>query len=281
MNRRVIYNRCSCDYSGKPFAPDRALFTFKPDGSLGMKNDVNDFYLPADLTGKQSLLNYSGAYPYIMNREQGVQVARLFSNTLAERPFPEHYEPRESAVHNALSKQQYNPAIVANWPSAKEDPAKYGFADIGDSRFPYIATTYRVSEHWQGGQMTRNLSLLGGGMPGVVGEISKELAGELKIKKGDLVEVESVRGKVQGIAVVTVRLKPITVTDGNGGGTKAVHVVGMPWHFGYIGLFPGGPERGKLAGQSFAANQLTPHVGDANTTIPEYKAFLVNLKKVK
>jgi formate dehydrogenase major subunit len=281
MNRRIIYNRCSCDYSGKPFAPDRALFTFKPDGSLAMKNDVNDFYLPADLTGKQSLLNYSGANPYIMNKEQGALVSRLFSNTLAEGPFPEHYEPRESPVHNVLSGQQYNPAIVAAWPSAKDDPEKYGFADVGDSRYPYVGTTYRVTEHWQAGQMTRNLSWLGEAMPEMFVEISKELADELKIKKGDTVEVESLRGKVRGIAVVTVRLKPLTVGDGNGGGDKTIHVVGLPWHFGYIGMYPGGSERGGLVGSSFAANQLTPHVGDPNITIPEYKAFLVNVKKVK
>ncbi len=281
VNRHIIYNRGSCDYTGNPMAPDKALFTFKPDGSLNMKNDVNDFYLPADLTGKQTLVNYSGAHPFIMNKEVDVQASRLFSNTLAEGPFPEHYEPRESPVANVLSSQQNNPAIVANWPSAKEDPAKYGFAEVGDPNFPYIATTYRVTEHWQAGQMTRNLSWLGEAMPEMFVEISLELADELKIKKGDVVEVQSVRGNVQGVAVVTARLKPLTIGSGNGNGTKTAHIVGMPWHFGYIGLFPGGPDRGGLVGRSYAANQLTPHVGDANTTIPEYKAFLVNLKKVK
>jgi formate dehydrogenase major subunit len=279
VNRRIIYNRCANDYSGKPFAPDKALFTFKPDGTLGMKNDVNDFYLPKDLEGKVSLVNYSGAHPYIMNREVGTLVARLFSNSLVEGPFPEHYEPRESPVHNVLSAVQNNPAAVLEWPSAKEEPEKYGFAEVGDKRYPYIGTTYRVTEHWQAGQMTRNNSWLGEAMPENFVEISVELADELGIKSGDLVEVESLRGKMQGVAVVTVRLKPLEI--GDNGSTRKVHIVGMVWHYGYIGLFTGGPERDGMSKRNYAANQLSPHVGDANTTIPESKAFLVNLRKVK
>jgi formate dehydrogenase major subunit len=106
-----------------------------------------------------------------------------------------------------------------------------------------------------------------------------ELAEELGIKSGDLVEVESKRGKVQGVAVVTVRLKPLVI--GDNGSTKKVHIVGMTWHYGFIGLFTGGPERDGFSKKNYAANQLTGHVGDANTTIPESKAFLVNLRKVK
>jgi formate dehydrogenase major subunit len=282
VNRRIIYNRGSCDYSGKPFAPDKALFTFKPDGSLNMKNDVNDFYLPASLTGVQTLLQYSGANPFIMNKDPGALVARLFAtptNLMVDGPFPEHYETRESVVHNMVNPVQNNPAAVLDWPSAKEEPEKYGFADIGDPRFPYLGTTYRVTEHWQAGQMTRNNSWLGEAMPESFVEISTELAGELGIKSGDLVEVESLRGKIQGIAVVTVRLKPLLI--GDNGSTKTVHVVGMTWHYGYIGLFTGGPERNGMSKKNYAANQLTGHVGDANTTIPESKAFLVNLRKVK
>lgn len=278
VNRRIIYNRASCDYSGRPFAPDKALFMFDESGQkLVMKNDVNDFYA---IYKKGTLAADSGAGPFIMNREAGAQVGRIFSNSMAEGPFPEHYEPRESPVKNILSAVQNNPAAVLEWPSAEEDPQKYGFAETGSEEYPYIGTTYRVTEHWQAGQMTRNNSWLGEAMPEMFVEISKELAEELGIKKGDLVEVESKRGKVRGVAVVTVRLRPLEISDGNGG-SKKVHVVGMPWHFGYIGLFPGGPERDTLSKSNYAANQLTPHVGDANTTIPEYKAFLVNLRKVK
>jgi len=277
VNRRIIYNRGSMDYSGKPFAPDKALFLFDESGqNLVMKNDVNDFYA---INKKGSLAADSGAGPYIMNREPGAQVGRIFSNSLVEGPFPEHYEPREGPVKNALTGTQWNPAAVLDWPSAKEDPAKWGFADTGSTEYPYICTTYRVTEHWQAGQMTRNNSWLGEAMPENFVELSKELADELGISNGDVVELQSVRGSAKGVAIVTVRLKPMEISDGNGG-KKKVHIVGMPWHYGYIALFPGGPERNTLSKDNFAANQLSPHVGDANTTIPEYKAFLVNLRKV-
>jgi anaerobic selenocysteine-containing dehydrogenase len=277
VNRRIIYNRGSIDYSGKPFAPDKALFLFDAAGqNLVMKNDVNDFYA---INKKGSLAADSGAGPYIMNREVGAQVGRIFSSSLAEGPFPEHYEPREGPVANALTGTQWNPAAVLDWPSAKEDPGKWGFAETGSTEYPYICTTYRVTEHWQAGQMTRNSSWLGEAMPENFVEISKELAGELGISNGDVVELQSVRGSAKGVAIVTVRLKPMEISDGNGG-KKKVHIVGMPWHYGFIALFPGGPERNTISPDNYAANQLSPHVGDANTTIPEYKAFLVNLRKV-
>ena len=277
VNRRIIYNRGSMDYSGKPFAPDKALFLFDAEGqNLVMKNDVNDFYA---INKKGSLAADSGAGPYIMNKEVGAQVGRIFSNSLVEGPFPEHYEPREGPVENALTGTQWNPAAVLDWPSALEDPTKYGFAETGSTEYPYVCTTYRVTEHWQAGQMTRNSSWLGEAMPENFVEISKELAGELGIDNGDVVELQSVRGSARGVAIVTVRLKPLEISDGNSG-KKKVHIVGMPWHYGFIGLFPGGPERNTISSNNYAANQLSPHVGDANTTIPEYKAFLVNLRKV-
>jgi formate dehydrogenase major subunit len=110
--------------------------------------------------------------------------------------------------------------------------------------------------------MTRNLPWLVEMQPEPFVEMSKELAAEKGIRNGDKVVVESARGSVTMVAVVTSRIKPFTI-DG-----KKVHSVGTIWHFGWVGL---------AAGDS--ANLLTPHVGDANTTIPEYKAFLVNVRK--
>jgi formate dehydrogenase major subunit len=62
---------------------------------------------------------------------------------------------------------------------------------------------------------------------------------------------------------VTSRLKPFIVAG------QTVHLVGLPWHFGWI--------HSKEAGVS--ANRLTPTVGDPNTMIPESKAFMVNVTK--
>jgi len=93
-------------------------------------------------------------------------------------------------------------------------------------------------------------------------EISEELAAEKGIRNGDRVIVESARGQVAGVAVVTKRLVPLRVDS------RVIHHVGLPWHWGYMGLVTGD-----------SANLLTPYIGDANTTIPEYKAFLVNIRR--
>ena len=111
--------------------------------------------------------------------------------------------------------------------------------------------------------MTRNLPWLAEAQPGMFVEISKELAAEKNIANGDTVEISSARGVIKATALVTTRWKPYSI-DG-----KKVHHIGMPWHYSWVGLATGD-----------SANDLTPHVGDGNSTIPEYKAFLVNLKRV-
>ncbi|MBC7223934.1 MAG: formate dehydrogenase, partial [Anaerolineae bacterium] len=184
---------------------------------------------------------------------------QLFS-PLSEGPFPEHYEPLESPVRNLLSSVQFNPAAKV-W---NVDADKAIGDLVGDrERFPYVATTYRIVEHWQAGAMSRWLPWLAELQPEMFVEISTELAKEKGIKNGERVVVRSARGEIQCVAVVTNRIKPMTV------GGQTIHMVGMVWHFGWKGLATGP-----------SANELTPHVGDANTMIPEYKAFLVDIRKV-
>ncbi len=111
--------------------------------------------------------------------------------------------------------------------------------------------------------MTRNLPGLCQLMPEPFVEISEELALLKGIQNGSRVIVSSVRGSIIVKACVTKRFKPFMI---NG---RQVHQVGLPWHWGFAGLRPGA-----------SANVLTPHIGDANTRIPEYKAFLVNINRV-
>ena len=190
-------------------------------------------------------------HPFIMKAEGH---AHLFGMGRADGPLPEHYEPWESPVDNQMSGQQSDPAFKL-WDSEhnkKGDPAQ----------FPYVCTTYRLVEHWQAGQMTRNLPWMVEMQPNVFVEMSEELAAAKGISNGDEVIIESARGRVEAVAMVTKRFQPFQI---NG---TTVHEVGLPWHWGYTGLATGD-----------SANMLTPHVGDANTMIPEYKAFLCNVRK--
>lgn len=245
-NRRIIYNRASADPSGKPWDAKRAIL--KWTGDKYVSNDVPDYVV----TNKPD----DGVGPFIMNPEG---VARFFAvGALNEGPFPEHYEPMESPLKVNLlnpdnAKAVYNPAARI----FKGDLAQFGKPE----EFPYVATSYRLTEHfhyWT--KRTKSSAML---QPQQFVEISDVLAKEKGIALGDMVKVRSNRGFIKAVAVVTKRISVLTC---NG---KTVHTVGLPNHWGFKGLTKPG----------YIVNTLTPFVGDANTNTPEYKAFLVDIEK--
>jgi formate dehydrogenase major subunit len=239
VNRRIIYNRASVDLNGNPFDARRAVVRWNAV-TKAWSGDVIDGYGANGPTER---------YPFIMQPEG---VARLFGMGMADGPFPEHYEAWESPVKNSMSGTQYNPASRPLRPQEQGTPDK----------FPYVGTTYRVSEHWQAGAMTRNLPWLAELFPEMFVEIGSDLASEKGIKNGQKVIVESARGQVNAVAIVTQRLAGMQVEN------KVVHHVGLPWHWGYSGISTGD-----------SANLLTPYIGDPNTMMPEFKTFLVNVRR--
>ncbi|KAF0218651.1 MAG: formate dehydrogenase alpha [Geobacteraceae bacterium] len=241
VNRRIIYNRASVNPAGEPFNPKRPVVAWDPLEKK-WKGDVPDGPWPPMKDDKE------GKYPFIMVPEGH---ARLYALDMKDGPFPEHYEPVESPAKNLLSGVQNNPAVKI---------PKNVSSDL--ARFPYIGTTYRVTEHWQAGAMTRNLPWLVELVPDMFVELSETLAKQKGIKQGDKVSITTERGNIQATALVTARLKPFKV------GGKMIEQVGMPWHFGYAGIAKGD-----------SGNVLTPSVGCANTNIPEFKAFLCNIEK--
>ena len=257
VNRRIIYNRCSTDPSGRPYNPARVLVAWDEVKKDWIRNDVPDFAWKDLKTGKIKTPEESAKAPYMMN-PSGVGHLFIAAGKIKDGPLPEHYEPVESPVRNALSGTQVNPC-AALW-------------DVkvlaGDGRFPIIATTMRLTSHWQAGAMTRNLPWLAELSPEMYVELSAELAKAKGIEPGEWVLVKSARGEVKAKAMVTHRLKSYSL------GGKSVEVVAMPFHFGYNGYITGGPEK-----RNYAVNQLTHKVGDANTRIPEYKAFMCDIVK--
>ena len=245
-NRRVLYNRAGANPAGKSWDPKRPGIQW--DGTKWAGIDVPDI---APALGPST-----GAGPFIMNPEG---VGRLFAPAMAEGPFPEHYEPFETPVSKNLMHPN-NPKVVSN-PCArvfKSDAPTFGKAD----EFPYAATTYRLTEHFH--YWTKNVQSNAVTQPQPFIEIGEALAKEKGIKNGDMVRVWSNRGQVKAVAAVTKRIRPLTV-DG-----KTVHTVGIPIHWGFVGVTKNG----------FLANELTPYVADANSQTPEFKAFLVNIAKV-
>jgi formate dehydrogenase major subunit len=246
-NRRVLYNRASCDTNGKPLNPERMLITW--NGKQWIGADTPDYKVDDDPA--------AGVGPFIMNQEG---VARFFARgNMAEGPFPEHYEPFESPLgYNPLSRNE--PRAVSN-PAArifKADRDALGSA----AQFPHVATTYRLTEHFH--YWTKHVRLNAITQPEQFVEIGTALADELGVGPGDRVKVSSNRGHIEAVAVVTKRIRALNI-DG-----KTVHTVGIPIHWGFTGL----------ARPGYLANTLTPFVGDANSQTPEFKAFLVKVEKV-
>ena len=245
-NRRIIYNRASCDMAGKPWDPKRAVIRWT--GTAWGGNDVPDM--------RPDAAPEEGVMPFIMTPEG---VARLFAPAMAEGPFPEHYEPFETP----LDRNPFHP----NNPKAISNPAarvyKGDMETFGKAKdFPYVATTYRLVEHFH--YWTKHAHINAVLQPEQFVEISEILAREKGIANGDRVKVRSNRGFIKAVAVVTKRIPTLDV-DG-----KKVHTVGIPIHFGFKGVTKPG----------FITNTLTPFVGDANCQTPEFKAFLVNIEKI-
>jgi formate dehydrogenase major subunit len=257
VNRRIIYNRASVDKYGKPWDTEHPVIQWDSNakgGKGGWVGDVPDGGWPPMLNA-DGTANSKTKYPFIMKPEGH---AHIFGPGLADGPFPEHYEPLECPIKkNMFSGQLVNPTA----PVYGTDKDIYRTCD---PRYPFVGTTYRVCEHWQTGVMTRWQPWLLEAEPQLFVEMSEELAKMKGIKNGEKVIVESARGMVKAVAIVTLRFRPFKIMG------SEVHQVGLPWHFGWVYPADGGD----------SANLLTPSTGDPNTRIPETKAFMVNVKKM-
>ena len=250
-NRRVLYNRASCDPSGKPWDASRRQVWWNETAGRWAGNDVPDFKpdsKPADHMG-----------PFIMNPEG---TGRLFGPLTAfhDGPFPEHYEPIESPIANPLHPQQSNNPVARKPTQSGE---KYGDAASG---FNVICTTYRLTEHYH--YWTKNNPMNVQLVPEPFVEIPMELANDLAVKGGDKLKVTSARGSYVAKAMVTHRIKPMMI-DG-----KKTYQIGIPIHWGYRGI-------AEDAGRTdlHPVNVLSPAVVDPNAYTPEFKGFLVKVEK--
>jgi formate dehydrogenase major subunit len=247
-NRRILYNRASCDLDGKPWDPTRRQVWWDEGKQTWVGNDVPDFKVdspPKDHMG-----------PFIMNQEG---LGRLFV-WLNDGPFPEHYEPIESPVQNALHPNQSNNPVVKKLKTAADK-----YAAPGDG-FNIICTTYRLTEHYH--YWTKNNQMNVQLIPEPFVEIPVELATELGIKGNDRVKVTSARSYYVAKAFVTKRIKPMLI-DG-----KKVYQIGIPIHQGYRGIQEDGERNARTI-----LNRLSPTVVDPNAFTPEFKGFLVKLEK--
>jgi formate dehydrogenase major subunit len=252
MNRRVLYNRASCDVDGKPWDASRRQVWWDESKQTWAGVDVPDFKpdsAPKDHMG-----------PFIMNPEG---IGRLFVplGAMADGPFPEFYEPMESPIANPLHPNQSGNPVVKKY---KTDMDKYGTVEQG---YNVICTTYRLTEHYH--YWTKNNPMNVQLVPEPFVEVPAELADRMGIRGGEHVRVTSARSHYVAKAMVTRRIRPMKI-DG-----KEMFQIGIPIHWGFRGI---AEDEGKTA--KTLTNQLTPTVIDPNAFTPEFKGFLVKIEKV-
>jgi formate dehydrogenase major subunit len=253
-NRRVLYNRASADPEGKPWSERKKLVWWDEDKKRWVGDDEPDFIVdrppsyrpPKDAKG---IATIGGAHPFIM---QGDGLGWIYTPSgLLDGPLPTHYEPEESIAPNPLYGQQCNPGRM-EW-KRKENPYHRPWADL---RFPYVLTTYRLTEHHTAGGMSRWLTWLSELQPEMFCEVSPELAREKGLTNGGWATLTTARGEIEARVLVTERIPPLRIKG------RRIHQIGLPYHWG---------SKGRVRGD--AANELLGFVADPNVSIQESKAL--------
>jgi len=260
-NRRILYNRASADPSGKPWSERKKLVWWDEGEEKWTGLDTPDFevdkrpdYVPdEDAVGPAAI---RGDEPFIMQADGR---GWLFAPAgVADGPLPTHYEPQDSPVRNRLHEHQRDPArqlYKHEWNRYHPDPDEPG-AEV----FPFAATTYRLTEHFTAGGMSRWTPYLAELQPEFFVEVSPELAAERGLEHAGWATIVSARGAVEARVMVTERMTPLRV-DG-----RVVHQIGMPYHWG-----PNGIARGD------SMNELSSMALDPSSHIQEVKALSVDV----
>jgi formate dehydrogenase major subunit len=259
QNRRILYNRASADPAGKPWSERKQLVWWDEAKQEWAGEDIPDFIVqrpptyrpPKDARGKDTI---SGIDPFVM---QADGKGWIFAATgLQDGPLPTHYEPEESVVKNPLYGQQCNPERM-EW--IRNDNPYHRPYD--DENYPYLLTTYRLTEHHTAGGMSRWISWLSELQPEMFCEVSPELAAEKHLQNGGWATIRTARGEIEARVLVTRRIRPLRIKG------RIIHQIGLPYHWSSKGLVRGD-----------AANELVGFVADPNVSIQESKAFTGNIE---
>jgi formate dehydrogenase major subunit len=262
MNRHIIYNRASADPDGKPWSERKKCVWWDEKKQEWTGYDVPDFkktmrpdYEPDD--DARAEWGLRGDEPFIMQSDGKGWL--YVPSGLTDGPMPTHYEPHESPFANPLYKQQANP--VRQTFHRKENPYNPTHGEPGADVFPYVMTTYRLTEHHTAGGMSRTLPFLSELQPEMFCEVSPALAAERGLENGGWATIVSTRTAIEARVLVTDRVKPLRVAD------RVVHQVGLPYHWGTRGLSVGD-----------SANDLFPLALDPNVHIQEVKAATCDIR---
>ncbi len=265
LNRRILYNRASADPQGRPWSERKAYVWWDESAGKWTGHDVPDFPLTKDpayrpepgIGGPEGL---AGDDPFIM---QADGKGWLYAPAgLLDGPMPAHYEPQESPVRNPFYSQQANPTRQVF--KRKDNPSNPSGDGPGSDVFPFVFTTFRLTEHHTAGGMSRWSPYLAELQPEFFCEVSPELARERGLDNAGWATIVTARTAIEARVLVTERIRPLVI-DG-----RQVHQIGLPYHWGVGG---GGAI---VSGDS--ANDLLGVTLDPNVHIQESKASTCDIQ---
>jgi formate dehydrogenase major subunit len=261
-NRRILYNRASADPEGKPWSERKRYVWWDADEKRWTGDDVPDFqpqkapdYEPPE--GAKAEDQIAGTHPFIMQSDGR---AWLFAPAgVVDGPLPTHYEPHESPVENGLYATQANPGRQQL--PGPLNPYNPPDEQPGADEYPFVFTTYRLTEHHTAGGMSRTLPYLSELQPEMFCEVSPELALERSLEHGGWATIRSSRAAIEARVMVSERMRPLQIEG------RTVHQIGLPYHWGSHGLVTGD-----------SANDLLGVVLDPNVHIQESKVSTCDIR---
>jgi formate dehydrogenase major subunit len=263
MNRRMLYNRAAADPEGEPWSERKRYVWWDAEQKSWTGRDTPDFdeekapdYVPPDGASGPDAIR--GDHPFIMQVDGQGWI--FVPQGIEDGPLPTHYEPHESPFGNPLYAQRANPRRQ-QFRDLREDPYNPSDGEPGSDVYPYIATTYRLTEHHCAGGFSRFTPYLAELQPAMFVEVHPDLARERRLEHGGWATIVSARSAIEARVMVTDRIRPVRV------GGRVHHQVGLPYHWGSRGLTTGG-----------SANELSHLALDPNVHIQEVKAFTCDIR---
>ena len=260
---RIIYSRASADAEGNPWSErKRYVWWDAAVGKWTSLGDPPDFpptkapdFKPDD--DAKAMDAIAGDKPFLLHPDgRGWLYA---PSGLVDGPLPAHYEPEESPFANLLYTQQQNPTRQLF--GRRENPYHPARGDAGADAFPFVLSTYRLTEHHTAGGMSRTVPYLAELQPEFFCEVSPALAGLRGLEHRGWVTIVTARQAVEARVMVTDRIRPLRVQG------REMHLVGTPYHWGGVGIVTGD-----------SANELLPIALDNNVHISEYKVCTCDIR---